>query len=331
MTSHPTPSTDWSEQLSPDEDEHHREFADQISALQTTLNAKFGPGRAFHRQQVAALSGELTVTADEPELHQGLFAQPGSHSAVIRLSHGAVAPHADAVPDIQGFAISVRGIDGPGALAETTDRQDFLLINLPAFGFATSVEFAEIVAASARGQAALAKDLLSRKGPIGGSVELARLTSNVSRPFLGFATTTFHSAAPIAFGPYAAKVRLVPVGAGRNLRALLDHRRDLGDRLREGPLTYDLQVQFYVNDSDTPLEDMRRTWPERISPFRTVARLTIPQQDIDGTAGRQLEEQVEHDRFDPWNALADHRPLGEIMRARKAAYYPSVVNRGAAD
>lgn len=327
----PLPAADWAEDVRPDEAGRHRVFADQISAMQTKLNAKYGPGRAFHRQQVAAVTGELTVPVSEPELRRGLFAQPGSYSAVIRLSHGAVAPHADAVPDIQGFAISVRGIDGPGALAETTHRQDFLLINLPAFGFATSAEFAQIVAASARGQAALAKDLLSRKGPVGGSVELARLTSNVSRPFLGFATTTFHSAAPIAFGPYATKVRLVPVGAGRNLRALLDHRGDLGDRLRDGALAYDLQVQFYVNDSDTPLEDMRRAWPERVSPFRTVARLTIPQQDIDSTAGRQLEEQVEHDRFDPWNALADHRPLGEIMRARKAAYYPSVVNRGAAD
>ena len=38
---------------------------------------------------------------------------------------------------------------------------------------------------------------------------------------------------------------------------------------------------------------------------------------------------VEGDRFDPWNALTDHQPLGEIMRARKVAYYPSVMNRGA--
>ena len=33
------------------------------------------------------------------------------------------------------------------------------------------------------------------------------------------------------------------------------------------------------------------------------------------------------DRFDPWSAVAEHRPLGEIMRARKAAYLPSFRNR----
>ncbi len=326
----PTPSTHWAENVAPDEAQRHQDFAEQISAMQNKLNAKYGPGRAFHRQQIAGLTGELTATATEPELRQGLFALDGPHTALIRLSHGAIAPHADAVPDIQGFAISVRGIDGPGALAATTDRQDFLLINMPAFGFPTSVEFADIVAASAGGQTGLAKHLIASKGPIGGTAELARLTAHVSRPFLGFATTTFHIGAPIAFGPYAAKVRLVPVAAGRNLRGLLDHRRDIGDRLRSGPLQFDLEVQFFVNDTDTPLEDMRDPWPQQISPYHAVARLTIEQQDIDSAPGQDLAEQVEHDRFDPWNALADHRPLGEIMRARKAAYYPSVVNRGAA-
>ena len=38
---------------------------------------------------------------------------------------------------------------------------------------------------------------------------------------------------------------------------------------------------------------------------------------------------VERLRFDPWGGLAAHRPLGEIMRARKAAYFHSQKARGA--
>ena len=30
-----------------------------------------------------------------------------------------------------------------------------------------------------------------------------------------------------------------------------------------------------------------------------------------------------------WHALVEHRPLGEVMRARKVAYYASQQNRGA--
>jgi len=34
--------------------------------------------------------------------------------------------------------------------------------------------------------------------------------------------------------------------------------------------------------------------------------------------------------FDPWQALMAHRPLGEVMRARKAVYFASQKERGAA-
>lgn len=329
MTLTPTPSTDWHENVAPDEAQRHAEFSDQIQRLQTKLNGKYGPGRAFHRQQIAGVSGELTVTATDPELRRGLFAREGSLSAVIRMSHGALAPHPDPVPDIQGFAISVRGIDGPGVLAETTDRQDFLLINRPSFGFPTSEEFADIAIPAAKGPAELTAHLLAAKGPVSGPIELARLTKDLLRPFWGFATTTFYSAAPIAFGPYAAKVRLTPIDAARDLTAAKDFHGDIGDRLRNGPLRFDLEVQFFVSEDVTPIEDQRNEWPQDRSPFHPVARLTIPQQDIDSEAGQQLADEIEHDRFDPWNALTDHRPLGEIMRARKVAYYPSVMNRGA--
>jgi hypothetical protein len=34
-------------------------------------------------------------------------------------------------------------------------------------------------------------------------------------------------------------------------------------------------------------------------------------------------------KFDPWNAVVAHRPLGEVIRARKVAYRPSQLGRGA--
>jgi 5-methylthioadenosine/S-adenosylhomocysteine deaminase len=39
--------------------------------------------------------------------------------------------------------------------------------------------------------------------------------------------------------------------------------------------------------------------------------------------------QVEAAKFDPWNAVVEHRPLGEVMRARKVAYRPGQLGRGA--
>ena len=53
------------------------------------------------------------------------------------------------------------------------------------------------------------------------------------------------------------------------------------------------------------------------------------QQALDDAEGTKREAEGEAQTFDPWNALAVHRPLGHIMRARKAAYFASQKARGA--
>jgi hypothetical protein len=48
-----------------------------------------------------------------------------------------------------------------------------------------------------------------------------------------------------------------------------------------------------------------------------VARIVIPRQDIDA-AGR--DAQCEQTAFNPWHCLAEHRPLGNMNRARREIY-----------
>lgn len=311
------PSTHWSEVVAPDEQERHEAFAQTLTAIQSRISAKRGPGRTFHRKPIAALLGRLTVADALPDYAaQGLFAQAGEFDVVIRMSNGAMVSQADAVPDIRGFALSVRGLAGPGALDGETDRQDFLLINRPAFGFRDSREFAALVPAAARGQQALARHLIEQHGPVRAPLQMARQAADLARPFSGFATSSFHSCAPIAWGPYAAHVHLDPVGASRSLLAARDFGADIRGRIERGPLHWDLRAQFYTDEEHTPIEDGRKPWR---SGKVTVARLTaVAMADSDA---------VEADHFDPWLALAAHRPLGEIMRARKVAYYPSFTNR----
>ncbi len=311
------PTTDWTETISSDEQERHAEFVETIVKLQSRINSKRGPGRAFHRKPIAALTGRLVVPEVLPEhARHGLFATPGEYEVVVRMSNGAVVPQPDALPDIRGFALSVRGLDAPGALGTQTDRQDFLLINMPTFGFEDSRDFAEIVPVAARGQVALLQFLIGKHGPVKGPLEMARLVASQARPFTGFATAQFHSCAPVAWGPYAAHVHVRPVGAGRNLLAWRDWGADVRDRIARGPLRWDLQAQFYVNPKRTPIEDGRQVW--------RAPKLVVGNLVCDSLADA---DEVEADHFDPWSALVEHRPLGEIMRARKAAYFPSYQNR----
>jgi hypothetical protein len=44
----------------------------------------------------------------------------------------------------------------------------------------------------------------------------------------------------------------------------------------------------------------------------------------------QLASALEAAVFDPWHALVEHRPLGEVQRARKVVYFASQRQRGAA-
>lgn len=311
------PSTQWSEIVGDDEQQRHEDFTRVITGLQSRINGRKGPGRAFHRKAVAALTGRLTVPGGLPEYAaQGLFAHPGEYDVVIRMSNGAMVPQADPIPDIRGFAVSVRGLDAPGALGGTTDRQDFLLINWPAFGFRDSRDFAAMVPVAARGQKALAQHMIATHGVVGGPLELLKQTASLARPFSGFATSDFHSCAPVAWGPYAAHVHVSPIGAGRNPLAWRDWGADIRSRLQSGPLRWSLEAQFYADPQATPIEDGRRSWGSAKEKVAVLEAEALADPDA-----------VEVDHFDPWAALAEHRPLGEIMRARKAAYYASVQNR----
>ena len=321
------PSTDWAEQVAPDETERFARYAEEIATVQRTKSMRYGAGRALHRKQRVGLRGRLTVAGDLPEhAAHGLFAQSAEHDVLVRLSNGAPVRAKDTTGDIRGFALKVQGLSAPGALGFDTRSQDFLLINRSTFGIPTSDEFVGLVSAAAMGRRQLLGYAIGRYGLKGGLAMLKGTAAGLASPFSGFATETFWSAAPIACGPYAARVRLVPVDPEpASPDADQDWSADIATRLARGPLTFDLQLQFFTDEPTTPIEDPTVDWP---STYLTVGRLSIAQQDLTSERAKATQDEVESAAFDPWAALVEHRPLGEIMRARKAAYRTSQLGRG---
>lgn len=321
------PSTAWREQVAPDEDARFAGYAKQFAAMQQAKSKKFGNGRALHRRQQLGLRAELEVLAGlPPHARHGLFARPGRLEAWVRLSNGGPDRAADATPDVRGFSIQVRGLSGPSALGGDCSHQDFALIQHAAFAFAKTDEFVGLVMAAARGPLHLLPYFLRRYGLGGGLKHLKRLGQTFGKRFRGFAAETFFSAAPIACGPYAARVRLQPAVPQPPADGTA-WAQDVSDRLAKAPLVYDLQLQFFSDEATTPIEDASVDWP---TPYVTVARLTLPRQDPSSAAGRELDARIEAAIFDPWAALAEHRPLGEVMRARRVVYFESQKQRGAA-
>lgn len=313
------PSTEWREQIDPGEDARFARQAEKIAAAHKLKSAKYGSGRFLHRKPVFAARGTFSVLPDLPaHARHGVFAQAKSYPAVVRLSNGGMEIQANSKPDIRGFAIKVEGVSGPSSLDGTTDHQDFLLVNQESFGARTSDEFVDVMAVLAKGQGALLWHLIRTHGLGGGLKRIKLLASALGKPFSGFATEKFDSLAPIAVGPYAARVGLIPINAPAANRK--DFEQDMRDRINAGPVTFTVALQFFTDEATTPIENPTVAWPKDKSPFVPVARLTLT----------SAADSVEALRFDPWGGLADHRPLGELMRSRKVSYYTSQKGRGAA-
>ena len=143
------------------------------------------------------------------------------------------------------------------------------------------------------------------------------------------ATEQYSSTAPIKLGPYAVKFTVRPATgtAATTDRPLTDNflRDELADRLRKADLVFDFLVQFYVDDARTPIEDTSIAWD---APLLKVAQVRIPSCDLDDPHTNALSDAVNQLSFSPWHATDDHRPLGNVMRARRVAYEASSRLRG---
>jgi hypothetical protein len=132
---------------------------------------------------------------------------------------------------------------------------------------------------------------------------------------------------PLRYGDHLAKVSVAPASLG--LRALASDGFDPGNdfsalrdavvaHFRDRPAEFEFRVQLCTDLGRMPIEDATVEWPEEESPYRPVARLTFPPQDAYSPPRRVFVDDALS--FSPAHALAAHRPLGSIMRARLRAY-----------
>jgi hypothetical protein len=318
------------ETIAPDEEERFRGFAQEIVAIQQSRSAEHSGERALHVKQHLGAVGELVVKAPETA-RSGVFAMSGkSWPVYVRFSNGSTRHQADKEPDVRGFALKLVGVPGQklikGLEGELT--QDFLFIDTPTIPFRTPDEFMQFVRVAKGGAAKLLPGLIASFG-FGRAMSI--IWGSVTKPKVkSYATHTFHTAAPIAFGKTAVKLALVPVPSEAPAKAARGRdflREDLAMRLKSRTLSWTLQAQLFIDEASTPIEDAAVVWS---APWVDLATLTLPQQDPESARGREISELVNKLSFDPWHATEQHRPLGAIMRARGTTYGASVLQRKAA-
>jgi hypothetical protein len=333
------PSTDWKEVADPAEGAQFERLAQVLSALQRRKARGGRLARAVHSKGQLGVEGQLEILPSPPEVPEAarvaLFARPAKYRAYVRFSNGSPARQTDRKPDVRGVALKIVGVAGKKVIPGMEDAvtQDFLMIRSPTTGFRDAREFVAVLVGAGSPPFGLFK--AAAELGLGRLIQILKVTlADFKRPTISLATTRYFSAAPIRFGAYAVHYALAPRARdveGAKTGPGADYLADeLAARLREGPVTYDLQVQFFVDEAKTPIEDGSVEWKEADTPFVTVARLTLPKQDTTSDAGRALSERIESFSFDPWHALEELRPLGNLMRARNVAYRISTAARAAA-
>jgi hypothetical protein len=293
--------------------------------------------RGVHAKAHGLLVGEFEVLPDlPPVLAQGLFATPQTYPAVTRMSTipGDVLDDAVSVP--RGVALKVVGVNGPRVPGSEQDvTQDFLFLTGKAFSAATPAAFLHILKLLARttDKAPRLKKALS--SVVRGAERIVERFGGHSPTLLtlgGYPETNmlgdeFYTQGPILYGDYIAKLAFKPLSS--NLRALTRQPLKLSghpDGIRQAVVEFfqtnsavwDIQVQLCTNLATMPIEDASVTWPETESPYLSVARLHVPAQNA--WRADRVELLDERMSFSAWHALAAHRPLGAIMRARQAVY-----------
>ena len=320
----------------PDEEKLLSELEQLMVDLAKQVRGK--RGHAFHGTHgklTGLLTGSFDVLADlPPELAQGMFAAPNRYDAVVRLAPGAPEPITDNASGQRGFSIKVLGLDGarvPGFDEQHT--QDWVLGLDPAFTAKDARAFKSVFQATGAQSPHLPEPAiraLSRTARVieAGLELVGGESSNLK--FFGRAPAhplaeTFFTQAPVRYGEYIAKLAVSPspetlqqIEQAPPLTSGDDAFREAAAAfLAEHSAVFEVRVQLCTDIDSMPVEDASAIWSEEESPYRLVARLTLPPQRPWTEARAAYDDRL---AFNPGHALVDHQPLGSIMRARTRAY-----------
>jgi hypothetical protein len=294
--------------------------------------------RGVHAKSHGILEGYLEVVSDLPgDLAQGMFEKPGRYPVVMRLSTIPGDLLDDSVSTPRGMAVKIIGAEGERLEGSERDvTQDFVMINGPTFGAPTPKKFLSVLRLLSKttDEVEWLKKILSAFMrqlqwvivAVTGrpNVTVATLGGQPETHILG---ETFYSQAPVRFGDFIAKIAVAPISS--ELTALIQMPLNVNgapNGLREAVVAFfkknrgvwEVRAQLCTDLELMPIENAAVVWPEEKSPYRPIARITVEPQ----LAWSEARSSIVDDGmlFSPWHGVAAHRPLGGMMRVRRAVY-----------
>ena len=300
------------EVLDPDEEAVVAAFIEFLTEASRRRHPE-GPIRRFNQGRASGcVHAEFIISAEIPAaLRVGIFARPGVYRAFVRFANASSAT--DREKDVRGMSISVADVPGENLTPGVTS-QDFVLNSHPVMVSPDTRSFMEFLQANEAGG-------LRRILYIASHPKVARIGVAARQQPSCHLDIPYWSTTPYLFGPGRAVKYLARPSSGSS-SAMPSPLTDtyladaLRGRLDAADAAFDFLVQFQVDAERTPIEDATVEWNEADAPWVPVARIRIPRQQVSPPDTGSCEDVA----FNPWHCLVDHRPLGNMNRARRAIY-----------
>jgi hypothetical protein len=254
-------------------------------------------------------------------MRRGIFAEPRTYRAWVRYSGPGPVWSAD-IDDI-GFlsmAVKLMGVPGPKLMDDEKLTQDLFGTSAPTFVSPNTRANAQLQYWSYR-NAPIFYFFNLRESHVLDALMNSLWTKTQTNPL----ESQYFSTVPYLLGEgqamqYSFHSRLRTRTPVPNVP-----RRPPDNYLREAMVAtlarqdveFDMCVQVQTDPFLMPIENAAVMWPTRLSPRVPVAVIRIPRQRFDSP------EQIAFARvlsYNPWHCIPEHRPLGNISRARRRMY-----------
>jgi hypothetical protein len=310
------------EKVQPNEEAH---LQDIIDTFTIQMRGLWTPGyfeRGGNTKTHGIVRAELTVRDDLPEkMRRGIFADPRTYRAWVRFS----GPGPYVTPDIDdvGFmsmSIKLMGVPGPKLMEDEKFTQDLFGTSVPTFVCPDTRTNARLQHWSVKNAPLFYFINFPETHLLDGVMNLL-WTKTQSSPL----ESQYFSCVPYLLGDaqamqYSFWSRLKTRTPVPRLpkRPPDNYLRDaMVATLARQDVEFDICIQLQTDPFLMPVENAAIMWPSRLSPRVPAATLRIPKQTFDSPAQLAFARVLS---FNPWHCIPEHRPLGNVSRARKRMY-----------
>lgn len=312
----------------------------QVIQRQTQeLRGQESEQRAFHAKGHACLRGEMHLNPKRSEwTKKGIFAdkyEGKNWKFWARFSNGVGWVQKDTDLDIRGLALKLLDVPGEKYLKDESSTQDFIMISTPTGFGRDSREFMDFAQANSKRKGTAG--LLTTSGystiHTASMAPVVRGAVSTLRGIDSLSLINYFSGTPYRMGDEVAmKFRVVPGPCltyktpivAKSKDKMWKFREDLYARAKKGfCMGFEVQQQG-VNFGRNPIEDASVNWN---TDFERVAELEFIPQDYTDEEKEGVQKMCDRMAFNPWHAIAEHRPLGNQNRARRWVYDASRDNR----